>query len=116
MNGLDVGRLEEHEPYAVEQYGPRRLWDGIETACRWWRACRPATDRQVRAHCRIGGQHVWLDSPANPVSFPTGMHNADDGRATELGNAGVANCYNESLRCDSGDEMRSKGSQAPVHP
>jgi methyltransferase of ATP-grasp peptide maturase system len=59
--------FEGHSPYAVEQYGPRRLWDEIEAAYGWWiEAGRPTTDR---FGLTVGpdGQHVWLNSPHNPV-------------------------------------------------
>jgi methyltransferase of ATP-grasp peptide maturase system len=71
--GLAGGRswasvdFEGAPPYAVEQYGPRRLWDEIETAYRWWtEAGRPSTNR---FGLTIGpdGQYAWLDSPGNPV-------------------------------------------------
>jgi protein-L-isoaspartate(D-aspartate) O-methyltransferase len=55
----------EHE---VRQYGPRRLWDELETACRWW------ADAGRPDHTRFGltvtpeGQTFWLDAPDRPVS------------------------------------------------
>ncbi|GAA1919788.1 methyltransferase domain-containing protein [Streptantibioticus ferralitis] len=53
--------------FEVEQYGPRRLWEEVEAAWRWWEAqgC-PARDRfglAIDQH----GQRVWLDSPDHPV-------------------------------------------------
>jgi protein-L-isoaspartate O-methyltransferase len=58
---------EEHE---VCQYGPRRLWDELEAAYRWWTgAGRPH-------HTRFGmtvtpdGQAFWLDTPDQVVSPP----------------------------------------------
>ncbi|MGW7004183.1 methyltransferase domain-containing protein [Streptomyces sp. NPDC054933] len=53
--------------FEVEQYGPRRLWDEVEAAWRWWESQdRPSRDRfglTVDQH----GQRVWLDSPDHPV-------------------------------------------------
>jgi methyltransferase of ATP-grasp peptide maturase system len=54
-------------PYAVEQYGPRRLWDEVEASYRWWQqAGRPPTDR---FGLTVGpdGQQLWLDSVDNLV-------------------------------------------------
>jgi methyltransferase of ATP-grasp peptide maturase system len=54
-------------PYAVEQYGPRRLWDEFAAAYNWWLvAGRPTTSR---FGLTVGpdGQHMWLDAPDNPV-------------------------------------------------
>ena len=53
--------------YEVHQSGPRRLWDEVEAAYRWW------ADRDRPGHERFGltatagGQHIWLDTPDNPV-------------------------------------------------
>ncbi|MDT3397785.1 methyltransferase domain-containing protein [Streptomyces sp. B1866] len=50
----------------VWQSGPRRLWDEIETAYRWW------TDHGRPDHTRFGltvsaeGHRAWLDDPADP--------------------------------------------------
>lgn len=53
--------------YPVVQSGPRKLWEELETAWRWW-------DRQDRpGFGRFGltvddeGERVWLDSPDRPV-------------------------------------------------
>ncbi|WP_330317792.1 methyltransferase domain-containing protein [Streptomyces platensis] len=54
------------EPEAtVYQSGPRRLWDEVEAALRWW------VGRGEPSHTRFGltvtadGQRVWLDDPAD---------------------------------------------------
>ncbi|GLW14170.1 protein-L-isoaspartate O-methyltransferase [Streptomyces sp. NBRC 13847] len=54
------------EPGAVvHQSGPRRLWDEVEAALRWW------VGRGEPGHTRFGltvsahGQRVWLDDPAD---------------------------------------------------
>ncbi|MER8100075.1 methyltransferase domain-containing protein [Kitasatospora sp. NPDC094016] len=53
--------------YEVHQSGPRRLWNELEAAYQWW------ADQDRPGHDRFGltvtpeGQHVWLDSPDNPV-------------------------------------------------
>jgi protein-L-isoaspartate O-methyltransferase len=58
--------FEGQAPYAVEQYGPRRLWDEIEAAYRWWQEMgRPPTDR-FGLTVGPAGRRLWLDSPDNP--------------------------------------------------
>ncbi|WP_308425122.1 methyltransferase domain-containing protein [Wenjunlia tyrosinilytica] len=59
------------EPEAtVYQSGPRRLWDEVEAAYRWW------TARGEPGHSRFGltvtaeGDRVWLDDPAEDVGAP----------------------------------------------
>jgi protein-L-isoaspartate(D-aspartate) O-methyltransferase len=53
--------------HRVRQYGPRRLWDEIEAAYRWWTEVgRPPTDR-FGLTVGPAGQRLWLDSPDNPV-------------------------------------------------
>ncbi|MGH3886432.1 MAG: methyltransferase domain-containing protein [Pseudonocardiaceae bacterium] len=53
--------------HQVHQCGPRRLWDEVESAYRWWR------DAGQPSHTRFGvtvtpdDQMVWLDDPANTV-------------------------------------------------
>jgi protein-L-isoaspartate O-methyltransferase len=47
----------------VHQSGPRRLWDEVEEAFRWWTAQgRPALDR-FGLTVGPAGQSVWLDDP-----------------------------------------------------
>lgn len=49
----------------VHQSGPRRLWDEVEAAHRWW------TGRGEPDHTRFGltvtaeGQRAWLDDPVD---------------------------------------------------
>jgi hypothetical protein len=65
---FEKGRTE----YDIVQSGPRRLWDEIEVAMRWWKEHgEPQFDRYgltVSPH----GQRVWLDRPENlvPVRLP----------------------------------------------
>ncbi|MFJ5119991.1 MULTISPECIES: hypothetical protein [unclassified Kitasatospora] len=53
--------------YEVVQSGPRRLWDEVAAAYRWW------ADQDGPGHERFGltvtpeGQTAWLDSPDHPV-------------------------------------------------
>jgi protein-L-isoaspartate(D-aspartate) O-methyltransferase len=48
-------------PYLVRQFGPRRLWDEVETAHRWWVAQgRPGADRW-RFTVTPDGQRIELD-------------------------------------------------------
>ncbi|MCO6009859.1 hypothetical protein NE236_33295 [Actinoallomurus purpureus] len=50
--------------FEVSQHGPRRLWDEVEAACRWWDgAGRPALTRFGLTVGADGDQAVWLDSP-----------------------------------------------------
>lgn len=47
--------------WAVEQRGPRRLWDEVEAAYAWWeKAGRPERER-YGITVTPSGQHIWLD-------------------------------------------------------
>ncbi|MFG2919464.1 methyltransferase domain-containing protein [Kitasatospora sp. NPDC048298] len=60
----------DRSAYEVVQSGPRRLWDEVEAAWRWWRRRgRPGFDR-FGLTVTPDGQTVWLDSPDNPVPAP----------------------------------------------
>lgn len=51
----------------VYQYGPRRLWDEVEAAWRWWDAQgRPGIER-FGLTVTTEGETVWLDSPHHPL-------------------------------------------------
>ncbi|WHM41494.1 methyltransferase domain-containing protein [Streptomyces sp. BPTC-684] len=51
----------------VWQSGPRRLWDEVESACRWWdEQGRPGFDR-FGLTVDSDGERAWLDFPDNPV-------------------------------------------------
>lgn len=53
--------------YAVEQYGPRRLWDEVSAAyLRWIELGSPGRDR-FGITVTPGGQAVWLDDPGNLI-------------------------------------------------
>jgi protein-L-isoaspartate O-methyltransferase len=53
--------------FVVEQYGPRRLWDEVETAHRWWQhAGRPGRLR-FGLTVTTDAQTIWLDDPGQPV-------------------------------------------------
>ncbi|GAA4053536.1 methyltransferase domain-containing protein [Streptomyces shaanxiensis] len=55
------------EEFEVYQSGPRRLWDEVEAAYLWWeKQGRPGFDR-FGLTVDADGEHVWLDSPGNPV-------------------------------------------------
>lgn len=57
-----TGRVE----HFVRQEGPRRLWDELETAYRWWLdAGKPGHDR-FGITVTADGQWVWLDTPEGP--------------------------------------------------
>ncbi|MET9295763.1 methyltransferase [Streptomyces sp. NPDC003077] len=56
------------ERFTVWQHGPRRLWDEVEAAWRWWCAGgRPGPERFGVTVASDGRQSVWLDSPHRPV-------------------------------------------------
>ncbi|WP_328973815.1 methyltransferase domain-containing protein [Streptomyces sp. NBC_00239] len=53
--------------FPVVQSGPRRLWDELEAAWRWWdKQGRPGFDR-FGLTVDDSGERVWLDSPDHPV-------------------------------------------------
>ncbi|MER7668604.1 methyltransferase domain-containing protein [Kitasatospora sp. NPDC096128] len=60
-----VDRDDEH--YTVWQYGPRRLWDEVETAYRWWETQGSPGPERFGLTVTPEGQCAWLDSPDNPV-------------------------------------------------
>lgn len=60
--------------FDVDQYGPRRLWDEVESALRAWEGWgRPGRDR---AGLTIvpDGQLVWLDDPDNVINSPQSLN------------------------------------------
>jgi protein-L-isoaspartate O-methyltransferase len=60
---------DDRETATVHQAGPRRLWDEIEAAYRWWdHHDRPGFQR-FGLTVSAEGEDAWLDSPANPVSM-----------------------------------------------
>ncbi|MFJ8624637.1 methyltransferase domain-containing protein [Kitasatospora sp. NPDC093550] len=53
--------------YEVYQSGPRRLWDEVEAAWRWWDAQgRPSPDR-FGLTVTPDAHTLWLDAPEDPV-------------------------------------------------
>ncbi|MEW2318343.1 hypothetical protein [Streptomyces bauhiniae] len=59
-----------HEEFQVHQSGPRRLWEEVERAYRWWDAQgRPGFERFGLTASR-DGERVWLDRPGNFVGSP----------------------------------------------
>lgn len=56
-------------PDAVRQWGPRRLWDEITVARRWWEERgSPALTRFGLTVTAEGRQRTWLDAPASTVA------------------------------------------------
>lgn len=54
--------------FEVYQSGPRKLWDEVETAYRWWEEQgRPGFER-FGLTVDGDGERVWLDSPDKPVA------------------------------------------------
>jgi hypothetical protein len=52
----------------VYQAGPRRLWDEVEAACRWWREQGEPGYERFGLTVTQGEQHVWLDTPQHKVA------------------------------------------------
>jgi protein-L-isoaspartate(D-aspartate) O-methyltransferase len=62
---------EHRATHTVEQHGPRRLWDEVEAAHRWWTSNgRPGLTR-FGLTVTPDEQCVWLDTPTGP-SWPIG--------------------------------------------
>ncbi|MGW3010656.1 protein-L-isoaspartate(D-aspartate) O-methyltransferase [Streptomyces sp. NPDC001219] len=58
-------QFRDGESARVWQFGPRRLWDEVENAYRWWDGHgRPDTSR-FGLTVTVEGQRVWLDDPAH---------------------------------------------------
>jgi protein-L-isoaspartate(D-aspartate) O-methyltransferase len=57
-----------HHEHEVAHEGPRRLWEELDDACRWW------VDAGRPDHTRFGvtvapeGQVIWLDTPDHVIS------------------------------------------------
>lgn len=49
----------------VWQSGPRRLWDEVEAAYRWWTAQKRPGFERFGLTVDSEGEHVWFDSPNN---------------------------------------------------
>lgn len=59
---------ERDDQFTVWQHGPRRLWDEVEAANRWWlENDRPGPDR-FGLTVTADGQRTWLDDPDNHMS------------------------------------------------
>ncbi len=62
----------------VEQYGPRNLWDEIETVHdRWHKAGAPPRDRLGLTVTDTGTHQFWLDNPDTVVWVDTGARRSD---------------------------------------
>ncbi len=58
----------DHGVHTVRQHGPRRLWNEVEAAHRWWvDAGRPGRER-FGLTVTPDGQWVWLDEPSRTVT------------------------------------------------
>jgi protein-L-isoaspartate O-methyltransferase len=55
------------EKATVHQSGPRRLWDEVESAFRWWQAQGRPGFRRFGLTVSARGQTAWLDEPSRPV-------------------------------------------------
>lgn len=59
-----VTMVRGHDPWAVHQLGPRRLWREVDTAYQWWcDAGRPTPDRYGLTVAPNGTHRVWIDAP-----------------------------------------------------
>ncbi|WP_344103965.1 methyltransferase domain-containing protein [Nocardiopsis rhodophaea] len=54
--------------YAVRQHGPRLLFDELSSAYQWWQDVGEPEHTRFGLTVTPGGQHVWLDDPANVVA------------------------------------------------
>ncbi|GAB3457793.1 methyltransferase domain-containing protein [Streptomonospora sediminis] len=60
----------EHGRLRVHQSGPRRLWDEVEAAYRWWVAQGSPGVERFGLTATAGGRHqVWLEEPDHIVGF-----------------------------------------------
>ena len=65
-----VMMLRDHHPWRVQQFGPRRLWDEVDDAYRWWEGKgRPAAERYGITVEPDGTHKIWLDDPASPQQW-----------------------------------------------
>ncbi|WP_329563019.1 hypothetical protein [Kitasatospora sp. NBC_01266] len=65
---VDYDGSREQE-FVVYQHGPRRLWDEVEAAYRWWAAQRkPGPGRFGLTVTSDGTHRAWLDAPASAWS------------------------------------------------
>lgn len=63
---------DSHDIATVYQSGPRRLWDEVEAAYRWWQEQgRPGFDR-FGLTVTAGRQVPWLDDPSNTLPMVRG--------------------------------------------
>ncbi|MEU5977912.1 methyltransferase domain-containing protein [Streptomyces sp. NPDC047315] len=70
LSWASVDYVPGHDAYAVEQYGPRRLWETVETAYGDWAVRgRPVRDR-YGITVTAAGQRIWLDDESNAVPTP----------------------------------------------
>jgi hypothetical protein len=93
------------EVFQVEPYGPRRLWDEVEAAYRWWDdRGRPPRDRFGLA-VDSDGQGVWLDDPGTLV--PVLGWASRRPAASPIGGG--------ALRCRPGPARRAAGSEPVTH-
>jgi methyltransferase of ATP-grasp peptide maturase system len=55
-------------PYLVEQYGPRRLWDEVEAAYRWWISERSPERERFGLTITPQRHELWLDDPRHVIA------------------------------------------------
>lgn len=53
--------------HEVRQRGPRRLWDELEVAYRWWRDAGEPGHTRFGLTVTPGAQWVWLDEPSRMI-------------------------------------------------
>ncbi|MFD3516128.1 methyltransferase domain-containing protein [Streptomyces sp. NPDC058657] len=75
-----VDYAKRRESYRVVQSGPRRLWNELETAMRWWAGAGKPGFERFGLTVDDKGERVWLDEPHQlvPVQGPA-VHRQDEG-------------------------------------
>ncbi|UGY92898.1 methyltransferase domain-containing protein [Streptomyces gobiensis] len=56
-----------HDEFETDQYGPRRLWDEVEAAYRYWTRLESPKRERFGLTATAEGHSVWLDAPSNSV-------------------------------------------------
>ncbi|MFI5492705.1 hypothetical protein [Actinoplanes sp. NPDC051859] len=59
--------------FVVRQGGPRRLWDEIVSAHRWWQEQGDPVFSRFGMTIDRDGQRLWLDHPGNVVPLTGGV-------------------------------------------
>jgi protein-L-isoaspartate O-methyltransferase len=71
QSGAKVEYLPGTETYDVEQFGPRRLWDEVQSAYQRWEALGRPPRAEFGLTATVDGQQVWLNNPNACISLPS---------------------------------------------